>query len=230
VPAARKLGIAVTNTPDVLTECVADNALVLVLSTMRRTVFNDKFVRAGNWLKGNAPLAEKVSGSRLGIIGLGRIGKAIAKRAEAFGMKVAYHSRNKQSSVSYDYYDKPMQLARDVKILVVACPGGKETERLVSREVIEALGKDGYLINVSRGSTVDEPALVDALVNGRLAGAGLDVFAAEPKVPDQLLKLDNVVLQPHVSSGTHWTRAAMGQLVVDNLAAYFAGKPLLTQV
>ena len=219
-----------TNTPDVLTECVADNALALMLATMRRTVFNDKFVRAGNWLKGDAPLAEKVSGSRLGIIGLGRIGKAIAKRAEAFGMKVAYHSRNKQTGVSYDYYDKPMQLARDVKILVVACPGGKETERIVSREVIEALGKDGYLINVSRGSTVDEPALVDALVNGRLAGAGLDVFAAEPKVPEALLKLDNVVLQPHVSSGTHWTRAAMGQLVVDNLAAFFAGKPLLTQV
>lgn len=230
VPAARKLGIAVTNTPDVLTECVADNALVLLLSTMRRTVFNDKFVRAGNWLKGNAPLAEKVSGSRLGIIGLGRIGKAIAKRAEAFGMKIAYHSRNRQPGVAYDYYAKPVDLASHVKILVVACPGGKETERMVSREVIDALGKDGYLINVSRGSTVDEPAMVDALVNGRLAGAGLDVFAAEPKVPDALLKLDNVVLQPHVSSGTHWTRAAMGQLVVDNLAAFFAGKPLLTQV
>ncbi|HKB82406.1 MAG TPA: 2-hydroxyacid dehydrogenase [Burkholderiales bacterium] len=230
VPAARKLGIAVTNTPDVLTECVADNALALVLSTMRRTVFNDKFVRAGNWLKGGAPLAEKVSGSRLGIIGLGRIGKAIAKRAEAFGMKVAYHSRNRQPDVAYDYYAKPLELAREVKILVVACPGGTETERIVSREVIDALGKDGYLINVSRGSTVDEPALVEALVNGRLAGAGLDVFVAEPSVPDALLKLDNVVLQPHVSSGTHWTRAAMGQLVVDNLAAFFARKPLLTQV
>ncbi len=230
VRAAKKLGIAVTNTPDVLTECVADNAMALVLSTMRRTVFNDKFVRAGNWLKGGAPLADKVSGNRMGIIGLGRIGKAIAKRAEAFGMKVAYHSRNKQSAVAYDYYDKPAQLARDVKILVVACPGGKETERIVSREVIEALGKDGYLINVSRGSTLDEPALVDALVNGRLAGAGLDVFVAEPRVPEALFKLDNVVLQPHVSSGTHWTRAAMGQLVVDNLAAYFANKPLLTQV
>jgi hydroxypyruvate reductase len=230
VPAARKLGIAVTNTPDVLTECVADNALALLLATMRRTVFNDKFVRTGNWLKGNAPLAEKVSGSRLGIIGLGRIGKAIAKRAEAFGMKVAYHSRNRQPDVAYDYYAKPVDLASHVKILVVACPGGKETERIVSREVIDALGKDGYLINVSRGSTVDEPAMVDALVNCRLAGAGLDVFVAEPKVPDALLKLDNVVLQPHVSSATHWTRAAMGQLVVGNLAAFFAGKPLLTQV
>ena len=230
VPAARKLGIAVTNTPEVLTECVADNALALLLATMRRTVFNDKFVRAGHWLKGGAPLADKVSGSHVGIIGLGRIGKAIAKRAEAFGMKVGYHSRNRQAGVTYDYYARPVDMARDVKILIVACPGGKETERIVSREVIDAIGKDGYLINVSRGSTVDEPALIDALVNGRLAGAGLDVFAAEPSVPEALLKLDNVVLQPHVSSGTHWTRAAMGQLVVDNLAAFFAGKPLLTQV
>jgi lactate dehydrogenase-like 2-hydroxyacid dehydrogenase len=230
VLAARMLGIAVTNTPEVLTECVADNALALLLATMRGTVFNDKFVRAGNWLKGAAPLAEKVSGSRVGIIGFGRIGKAIAKRAEAFGMTVAYHSRNRQPGVAYDYYARPVDLAREVGILVVACPGGRETERIVSREVIDALGKDGYLINVSRGSTVDEPALVDALTSGRLAGAGLDVFVAEPKVPDALLKLDNVVLQPHVSSGTHWTRAAMGQLVVDNLAAFFAGKPLLTQV
>lgn len=230
VPAARELGIAVTNTPDVLTECVADNALALLLGTMRRTVFNDRFVRAGHWLKGGAPLADKVSGTTMGIIGLGRIGKAIAKRAEAFGMTIAYHSRNKQSGVTYQYYEKPLELARNVKVLVVACPGGKETENIVSNEVIAALGKDGYLVNVSRGTTVDEPALVDALANGRLAGAGLDVFVAEPEVPEALFKLDNVVLQPHVSSGTHWTRAAMGQLVVDNLAAYFAGKPLLTQV
>ncbi len=230
VPAARQLGIAVTNTPDVLTECVADNALALVLATMRRTVFNDRFVRAGHWLKGNAPLADKVSGTSMGIIGLGRIGKAIAKRAEAFGMMIAYHSRNQQSGVTYRYYDKPLELARNVKVLVVACPGGKETENIVSSDVIAALGKDGYLVNVSRGTTIDEPALVDALANGRIAGAGLDVFVAEPKVPEALFKLDNVVLQPHVSSGTHWTRAAMGQLVVDNLAAYFAGKPLLTQV
>jgi len=230
VAAARKLGIAVTNTPDVLTECVADNAWALILGTMRRTVFNDKFVRAGNWLKGNAPLAQKVSGNRIGIIGLGRIGKAIARRAEAFGMKIGYHSRHRQPELAYDYYDKALDLARAVKILVLSCPGGKETERIANREVIEALGKDGYLINVSRGSTVDEPALVDALVGGRLGGAGLDVFAAEPKVPEALIKLDNVVLQPHVSSGTVATRTAMGQLVVDNLAAFFARKPLLTQV
>ena len=230
VAAARKLGIAVTNTPDVLTECVADNAWALILGTMRRTVSNDKFVRAGNWLKGNAPLAQKVSGNRIGIIGLGRIGKAIARRAEAFGMRIGYHSRHRQPDLTYDYYDKALDLARAVKILVLSCPGGKETERIVNREVIEALGKDGYLINVSRGSTVDEPALVEALVGGRLGGAGLDVFEAEPKVPEALIKLDNVVLQPHVSSGTVATRTAMGQLVVDNLAAFFAKKPLLTEV
>ncbi|HEX7811672.1 MAG TPA: 2-hydroxyacid dehydrogenase [Burkholderiales bacterium] len=230
VPAARELGIAVTNTPDVLTECVADNALALLLSTVRRTVFNDNFVRAGNWLKGGAPLTDKVSGSRLGIIGLGAIGKAIARRAEAFGMKISYHGRHKQAGVAYDFYDRPVDLARAVDILMVSCPGGKETERIVSREVIEALGSKRYLINVSRGSTVDEPALVEALVSGKLAGAGLDVFVAEPKVPEALFTLDNVVLQPHVSSGTHQTRAAMGQLVVDNLAAFFAGKPLVTRV
>jgi lactate dehydrogenase-like 2-hydroxyacid dehydrogenase len=230
VPAARELGIAVTNTPDVLTECVADNALALVLGTMRRTVFNDRFVRAGNWLKGGAPLADKVSGSRMGIIGLGRIGKAIAKRAEAFGMKIAYHGRTKQEDVAYPYYATAVDLAKNVDVLVLACPGGKATEKIVNREVLEALGPKRYLVNVSRGSTVDEPALVDALVNGRLAGAGLDVFVAEPRVPEALFKLDNVVLQPHVSSGTHQTRAAMGQLVVDNLAAFFAGKPLVTQV
>jgi lactate dehydrogenase-like 2-hydroxyacid dehydrogenase len=232
VPYAKARGIVVTNTPDVLTESVADFTWALILAITRRLSEGERLVRRNEW-KGWALdllLGMELRGKQLGLVGLGRIGRAVAARASAFGMKVAYHSRNKQSGVSYNYYDKPVQLARDVKILVVACPGGKETERIVSREVIEALGKDGYLINVSRGSTIDEPALVDALVNGRLAGAGLDVFAAEPKVPQALLKLDNVVLQPHVSSGTHWTRAAMGQLVVDNLAAYLAGKPLLTQV
>ncbi len=230
VPAAKKLGIAVTNTPDVLTECVADNAWALLLSTVRRTVFNDKFVRAGNWLKGGAPLTDKVAGSRLGIIGLGRIGKAIARRGEAFGMRISYHGRRKQADVPYEYYPSAVDMARNIDVLVLACPGGKGTERIVNREVIAALGRKGYLINVSRGSTVDEPALVEALAAGTIAGAGLDVFVAEPKVPESLFKLDNVVLQPHVSSGTVQTRTAMGQLVVDNLAAFFAGKPLVTQV
>jgi lactate dehydrogenase-like 2-hydroxyacid dehydrogenase len=230
VAAAKAHGAHVTNTPDVLTDCVSDTTWALILSTVRRTVAYDKFVREGKWLKGNAPLTDKVWGEKLGIIGLGRIGKAIAKRAEGFGMQIAYHGRNKQAGVAYDYYPTALELARNVKVLVVVTPGGKETDKIVSAEVIEALGPKGYLINISRGSTVDEQALVKALVEGKLGGAGLDVFVEEPKVPEELLKLDNVVLQPHVGSGTFHTRMAMGQLVVDNLAAYFAGKPLLTEV
>jgi lactate dehydrogenase-like 2-hydroxyacid dehydrogenase len=228
--ACKAAGVKVTNTPDVLTDCVADTTWALVLSTVRRTAYFDRFVREGKWLKGAPPLTDKVWGEKIGIIGLGRIGKAIAKRAEGFGMQVSYHGRNKQADVPYTYYATPVEMARDVKVLVVVTPGGKDTEKIVSAEVIAALGTKGYLINISRGSTIDEDAMVKALVEGKLGGAGLDVFVHEPKVPDQLIKLDNVVLQPHVGSGTHHTRAAMGQLVVDNLAAYFAHKPLLTEI
>ena len=228
--ACKAAGIKVTNTPDVLTDCVADTTWALILATVRRTAFNDRFVREGKWLKGNAPLTDKVWGEKIGIIGLGRIGKAIARRAEGFGMQIAYHGRHKQNDVTYAYCATPADLARNVKVLVIVTPGGKDTEKIVDAAVLEALGPKGYLINISRGSTVDEPALVKALAENKIAGAGLDVFVDEPKVPDQLLKLDNVVLQPHVGSGTHHTRAAMGQLVVDNLAAFFAGKPLLTEV
>lgn len=230
VAACKAAGIHVTNTPDVLTDCVADTTWALILSTVRKTAAYDKFVREGKWLKGNAPLTDKVWGEKMGIIGLGRIGKAIAKRGEGFGMQVAYHGRSKQAGVSFPYYATPAELARNVKILVVVTPGGKETDKLVSAEVIEALGPKGYLINISRGSTIDEAALIKALVEGKLGGAGLDVFVEEPKVPEELIKLDNVVLQPHVGSGTHHTRTAMGQMVVDNLAAYFAGKPLPSEV
>ena len=223
-------GVKVTNTPDVLTDCVADTTWALILSTVRRTAYFDRFVREGKWLKGNPPLTDKVWGEKIGIIGLGRIGKAIAKRAEGFGMQVSYHGRNKQSDVAYTYYASPVEMARDVKVLVVVTPGGKDTEKIVSAEVIAALGTKGYLINISRGSTVDEEALLQALKDGKIGGAGLDVFVSEPKVPEEFMKLDNVVLQPHVGSGTHHTRAAMGQLVVDNLAAYFAKKPLLTVI
>lgn len=228
--AARTLGIAVTNTPGAVSECVADTAWALILSTVRRTVFQDRYVRAGNWPKAPVPLTERVWGARLGIIGLGRIGKAIARRGEAFRMEIAYHGRHRQADVGYRYYDSAVELARDSKILVVAIPGRDETRGFVDRAVIDALGPDGFFINVSRGTTVDEPYLVDALVHGRLAGAGLDVFANEPHVPEALLALDNVVLQPHTGSGTHATRHAMGQMVVDNLAAFFAGKPLISPV
>jgi lactate dehydrogenase-like 2-hydroxyacid dehydrogenase len=230
IEAARNLGITVTNTPGVVSECVADTAWALILATVRRTAFQDRYVRAGNWLKSPAPLTEKVWGERLGIIGLGGVGKAVARRGEGFRMDVSYHGRHFQEGVAWRYYSDPVRLAQDVKILVIAIPGRKETRGFISREIIDALGPNGYLINVSRGSTVDEPYLVDALVNNRLAGAGLDVFADEPHVPEALCALDNVVLQPHSGSGTHVTRNAMGQMVVDNLAAFFGGKPLLSPV
>ena len=230
VAACKAAGVHVTNTPDVLTDCVADTTWALILTTVRKTVSYDKFVREGKWLKGNAPLTDKVWGEKMGIIGLGRIGKAIAKRGEGFGMQVSYHGRNKQPGVAYDYYPTARELAANVKILVVVTPGGKETDKIVNAEVIEALGPKGYLINISRGSTVDEPALIKALADGKLGGAGLDVFVEEPKVPEEFFNMENVVLQPHVGSGTHHTRTAMGQLVADNLAAYFAGKHLPTEV
>ncbi|MBL8382756.1 MAG: 2-hydroxyacid dehydrogenase [Burkholderiales bacterium] len=228
--ACRAHGVRVTNTPDVLNECVADTTWMLILATVRRAVFNDRYVRAGKWLAGNAPLTDKVWGETLGIVGLGRIGKAIARRAEGFGMRIVYHGRHRQPDVPYEYFADLKAMARAAKILVLILPGGKATEHLVDAEVLAALGKKGYLINVSRGSNVDEAALLQALRDGSIAGAGLDVFADEPRVPEAFFALDNVVLQPHVGSATVPTRDAMGQLVVDNLAAYFAGKPLLTEV
>ena len=230
IAACKAAGIKVSNTPDVLNECVADTAWMLILATVRRTVFNDKFVRSGQWLKGNAPLTDKVWGETLGIVGLGRIGKAIARRAEGFGMKVVYHGRRRQPDVSLDYYADLAEMANVARVLLVITPGGKGTENIVNARVLEALGKKGYLINVSRGTTVDDAALIKALAAGDIAGAGLDVFVDEPRVPEAYLKFDNVVLQPHVGSGTVATRTAMGQLVVDNLAAWFAKKPLLTEV
>ena len=223
-------GIKVSNTPDVLNECVADTAWMLLLATVRRAVFNDKFVRSGQWLKGNAPLTDKVWGETLGIVGLGRIGKAIARRAEGFGMKIVYHGRSRQSDVAYDYYADLVEMARVAKVVLVITPGGKGTEHIINERVLAALGKKGYLINVSRGTTIDDAALIKALQEGSIGGAGLDVFVDEPRVPEAYLAQDNVVLQPHVGSGTVATRTAMGQLVVDNLAAWFAGKPLLTEV
>jgi hydroxypyruvate reductase len=230
VAAARARGITVTNTPDVLNECVADTTWTLILSTVRRTAFNDRYVRAGRWLSGPAPLSDKVWGENLGIIGLGRIGRAIARRGNGFGMQIGYHGRSRQSDVDFRYFDDVAELARWAKILVVACPGGPETEKIVDQRVLEALGPDSYLINISRGSTVDEVALIAALQQGKIAGAGLDVFVEEPKVPAALMEMDQVVLQPHVGSSTHSTRAAMAKLVTDNVAAWFAKRPLLSPI
>jgi hydroxypyruvate reductase len=227
---AKKRGIAVANTPDVLTEDVADIGMSLVLAVARRLVIADRHVRSGAWLKGNLPLASKVGGATMGILGLGRIGLAIAKRAEAFGMTVVYYGPREKPGLPYQRYANLAEMAAAVDYLMVSCPGGAATHNLVNAEVLAALGTKGVVINIARGSVIDEPALVEALQDGKLGGAGLDVFADEPRVPEALFAMENVVLLPHIGSATHATRAAMGQLVVDNLRAHFAGKPLLTRV
>ena len=228
--AAKQRGLIVTNTPDVLNECVADLAMGLTVATLRRISLGDRFVRAGSWLKGALPLAEKVGGKTMGILGYGRIGKAIAKRAEAFGMHIVYHGRKPQAGVAHKYYASLTEMARDCDVLMVICPGGAATHHIVNAEVLKALGPKGTLINVARGSVVDEPALVKALADGTLGAAGLDVFETEPRVPEALFAMDQVVLQPHVGSATQETRKAMGDLTVDNLRAHFAGRPVLTPV
>ena len=230
VAAARERGIAVTHTPNVLNDEVADLAMALVLAVSRRLVEADRYVRSGAWANGPMPLARKVSGARMGIVGLGRIGMAIARRAEAFGMSIAYTSRNAKADTACPYYPSPEALAREVDFLVVITPGGAATRKLIDAKVLAALGKTGYLVNVARGSVVDEQALVQALREGTIAGAGLDVFENEPHVPAELLALDNVVLTPHVGSATWQTRHAMGDLAFGNLQAHFAGKPLLSPV
>jgi D-3-phosphoglycerate dehydrogenase len=227
---ARRKGVRVTNTPDVLNEEVADLALALMLAIARQIPQSDAFTRRGQWREGNYPLLTRMHGKRLGLIGMGRIGKAIAKRAESFGMPIAYHSRTPRKDVAYDYYASPVELARNVDFLVAIVPGGAATEKLVNTEVLSALGAKGYFINVARGSVVDEEALLDALEAGSIAGAALDVYLNEPNIDPRFFALQNAVLHPHGGSATVETRAAMGQLVRDNLAAHFVGKPLLTPV
>jgi lactate dehydrogenase-like 2-hydroxyacid dehydrogenase len=229
--AAKSRGIRVTNAPDVLTDDVADIAIALLIGVARRIPQADRYVRAGKWAAlGAMPLATKLGGAAMGVLGLGRIGLAIAKRAEALGVTIVYHGPREKPGSPYRYYPDLAAMAKDVDYLMIACPGGAETRNLVNAKVIDALGQKGAIINIARGSVVEEPAMVKALAEGKLRGAGLDVFADEPRVPEALLKLDNVVLLPHVGSATHSTRRAMGQLMIDNLAAFFAGKPLLTPV
>lgn len=228
---ARTKGIPVTNTPEVLNDDVADLAIALMIMTARRLVASDTYVRSGNWPSGgDYPLAQKASRKRVGILGMGRIGKEIAKRAEAMNNIVAYHSRRPAADVPYQYYANLVELAKDSDFLLVIIPSTPETQKIVSKQVIEALGPSGILVNVARGAVVDEEALVEALKSGKLGGAGLDVFVHEPQVPPALFAMDNVVLQPHVGSATFETRRAMSQLVLDNLDAKFAGRPLLTEI
>lgn len=223
-------GIVVTNTPDVLNEEVADTALGLLLCTVREFPQADRYVRAGKWPKAQYPLAKATLRDRaVGMVGMGRIGKAIAKRLEAFGVPVVYHSRNPQD-VAYKYYPKLLDMARDVDTLMVIVPGGPATQNLINAEVLKALGPRGIVINMARGSVVDEPALIEALKSRTIYSAGLDVFAKEPEVPKELLEMDHIVLFPHLGSSTEVTRAAMDQLLVDNILAWAAGKPPLTPV
>ncbi len=224
-------GIIVTNTPDVLNEEVADTALGLLLCTVREFPQAERYLRAGKWLNGHYPLTKaSLQGRTVGMVGMGRIGKAIARRLEAFGVKVAYHSRNPQSGVSYKYYPKLLDMARDVDTLMVIVPGGPSTQHMINAEVLKALGPNGILINMARGSVVDEPALIEALKNKTIYAAGLDVFAKEPNVPKELIEMDNVALFPHLGSASVATREAMDRLVVDNILAWAAGKPPLTPV
>jgi lactate dehydrogenase-like 2-hydroxyacid dehydrogenase len=231
VPTAycRGRDIKVTNTPDVLTDDVADVAVALVLMTSRDFIGANRFVREGHWTHRSPALTSKLAGRTVGIVGLGRIGKAIAKRVEAMGMNVAYTGRKPQD-VPYRYVPDLATLASDVDFLVIACPGGEATRRLIDARILSALGTKGTLVNIARGSIVDETALVDALANGTIRGAGLDVFENEPHVPQALLAMDNVVLLPHVGSATRETRQAMGDLCKANLDAWFGEHRTLTLV
>lgn len=230
IAAANRRGIVVSNTPDVLNDCVADIAFGLLIDVARGMSASDRFLRRGEWLKGAYPLQTRVSGKKLGILGLGRIGRVIAKRASGFDMEVRYHNRHRLAGVAYPYIDSAEELASWADFLMVASAGGADTHKLVSAKVLEALGPQGFLINISRGTVVDEAALVDALANKRIAGAGLDVFEHEPKVPKALFGLDNVVLLPHIASGTHETRQAMADLTLANLREYLSNGKLLTPV
>ncbi|WP_025737293.1 2-hydroxyacid dehydrogenase [Mycobacterium genavense] len=229
--AAKRRGIGVSNTPDVLSDTVADTALGLILMTLRRFGAADRYVRAGRWAReGPFPYARDLSGLQVGILGLGRIGSAIATRLLGFDCAIAYHNRHRIDGSPYRYADSPLELAESVDVLVVATTGDERARHLVDRSILEALGPEGYLINIARGSVVDQDALLEMVAGGALGGAGLDVFADEPNVPAALCDLDNVVLFPHIGSGTARTRRAMALLAIRNLDSYLSTGELVTPV
>ena len=223
---ATQMGIRVTNTPDVLTDDVADLAIALLVSVARSIPEGDRFVREGVWKQKIMRFTQSITGKKIGILGMGRIGQAIAQRAEAFRLHVSYHGPREKPGLVYSFYSNLEELAADSDFLVVSCPGGDATNKLVNREVMEALGSHGILVNIARGTVIDEPTMIEMLQSGKLGAAGLDVFENEPHVPEALLTMDNVVLQPHNGSATNQTRIAMGQLVLDNLDTFFSGKPV----
>ncbi|WP_232630408.1 2-hydroxyacid dehydrogenase [Methylobacterium sp. Leaf118] len=230
VGAAARRGIVVTHTPDVLSDEVADLALGLLLAAVRRIPQGDRYLRAGHWRAASFPLTASLRERRVGILGLGRIGQAIATRLEGFGVGIAYHGRTPRAEVSYAYHDSLIGLAQAVDVLIVAAPGGPETRGIVDAAVLAALGPEGIVVNIARGSVIDEAALIEALRAGTIHAAGLDVFENEPQVPDALIALENTVLLPHVGSGSHHTRTAMGRLLTDNLVSWFEGDGPLTPV
>ncbi|HIH5701264.1 2-hydroxyacid dehydrogenase [Klebsiella variicola] len=230
VQAAAEHQVRVSHTPGVLTDDVADLALGLMLATSRQIVAAHKFIEAGEWAAGGFPWTQKVSGSRVGIVGMGRIGQAIARRCEGFAMQIAYHDRKRLPALNYAWREDLLTLAAESDFLVICTPGTAANQGLINQPVLAALGEKGILINISRGSVIDEPALVAALENGIIAGAGLDVFSHEPAVPAGLLERSNVVVTPHMASATWSTRAAMAQLVLDNVACWAEKKALLTPV
>jgi lactate dehydrogenase-like 2-hydroxyacid dehydrogenase len=227
---AGKRGIVVTNTPGVLDDEVADLAIGLLLATLRKIPQADRYLREGKWLKAPFPLSATLRGKKVGIVGLGRIGKAIARRLSGFDVSIAYHGRTQQDDVAFTYHPTIVGLAEASDILIVITPGGASTKHLINAEVLKALGSNGVLINVARGSVVDEQALIEALKSGTILSAGLDVYDDEPRVPQDLIDLEHVVLLPHIASGSVHTRNAMGKLVADNLISWFDGKGPLTPV
>jgi len=228
--AAKKRGIIVTNTPDVLNECVADTAMALTLNVMRKYPQAEAYLRSGYWgTRGDYPLTTSLGGKTMGVLGLGRIGEAIARRAVAFGMKVRYHNRHRKE-LPYAYDADAVALAKNSDVLMIATPGGAGTRAMVGAKVLDALGPRGYLVNIARGSVIDEPVLLEYLQQGKLAGAGLDVFANEPRISVAFYALDNAVIFPHVGSATNETRTAMGNLQIENLRLHFDGKPVRTRV
>ena len=230
VQAAAEHQVRVSHTPGVLTDDVADLALGLMLATSRQIVAAHKFIEAGEWAAGGFPWTQKVSGSRVGIVGMGRIGQAIARRCEGFAMQIAYHDRKRLPALNYAWREDLLTLAAESDFLVICTPGTAANQGLINQPVLAALGEKGILINISRGSVIDEPALVAALESGIIAGAGLDVFSHEPAVPAGLLQRSNVVVTPHMASATWSTRAAMAQLVLDNVACWAEKRALVTPV
>lgn len=230
VAAVQERGIRVTHTPDVLTDDVADLAMGLILSIGRRIPQSDKFVRNGDWVSEPFTMTHKVTGTRLGVVGLGRIGQAIAKRAAAFDMSIAYTGRRAKTNAPFRYYPTASELAANSDYLVVAVPGGDDTKNMINAQVLKALGPKGIVVNIARGSVIDQTALLQALKDKSIAGAGLDVFWDEPNIDPQFFKLHNVVLTPHNGSNTHETRRAMADLALANLKAFFEERPLLTLI